>query len=270
MINFDNYNIVCSNSIDKILKDYTKNKRIIVGGKCTYEFYKSKCNTIENVCAIGGGSVIDKAKIISKGPIKIAIPTTASGSTQTCHSVVWNNLRKTSVERFKPERVVVLDAFLKNVPEEIQFYTKVDMISHIFDSQNIDILKKEKFKSKTYKEIVEWGIAAGNMIENTPTTILHGLSYYLTAHMNIGHGEALSYFLPTLFNYESIKLEDHFKTKQIVNFKHLELSQIDKSRFVNFILMNYIDKIRGYKKIKNHSVKEIENFIEGILNENSP
>ena len=70
--------IVCSPSTKKFISGDAMDEYIIVTGPPN-EKILDLVNTIENVTCIGGGAVIDYAKIISKGPVEICYPTTASG-----------------------------------------------------------------------------------------------------------------------------------------------------------------------------------------------
>ena len=273
MIDLNDYNIVCSKSIDKILSKYTNSKRFVVAGNCTYSFYKNNLEKLENVCAIGGGSVIDKAKIISKGPIKIAMPTTASGSTQTCHSVVWKENKKLSIQRYIPEKILVEKEFIRNIPERIVLETKIDMISHFFDttysfkSMLPKILENVYFKNTIYEEIVKWGIVAGDFIQKEKTSILHGLSYYLTSICSISHGSALSVFLPSFLKIENININNHFSNQEIVNFENFNKIDVNKKDFVDFSTSHYLEKLKKYNHCANMSKKDIKNYITKIIDD---
>ena len=80
--------IVCSPSTKKFIESNVGDEYIIVTGP-PGEKILDLVDSIENVICIGGGAVIDYAKIISKGPIEICYPTTASGSSETSHAVYW-------------------------------------------------------------------------------------------------------------------------------------------------------------------------------------
>jgi len=174
-----------------------------------------------DILAVGGGAVIDAAKILSADPI-VCYPTTAAGSSCTMHSVVWDQDRKISVKRFVPKEVIVEPEFLKNLPKEIVFETKVDLVAHCFDSL---FSKRSTPKSRKLAEaalemledrnlsnesLIIAGNLAGRAIQITPTTILHSLSYPLTGHYGIRHGRALSFFLPALSDYMGFEFEKYF------------------------------------------------------------
>lgn len=262
-----NFNIVCSKSVDGFLEKYSSKKRFVVDGKCSYRFYKENFEKLENVCAIGGGSVIDKAKIISKGPIELVIPTTASGSSQTSHSVVWKNNKKLSVSRFTPKKTYILEELLVGVPKSVMLETKIDMISHFFDSvYNIEscypnVLKNVEFKNLSYSNIVRWGIVAGDYIQKNKTTVLHGLSYFLTSKFSLTHGQSLSVLLPYFFKLENIDMNKHFNQFEISSFVNFNDLEVKTDEFIDFSLDCYFEKIKKYKRFENDSKNEVRKKI---------
>ena len=80
--------LVCSNSTkDFDIVEKCKEKRIVSSAPDISIL--EEMGTYENVVAIGGGAVIDTAKILSKNPIT-CYPTTAAGSSATSWSVYWD------------------------------------------------------------------------------------------------------------------------------------------------------------------------------------
>ncbi len=175
----------------------------------------------EDVLAVGGGAVIDAAKILSAKPV-VCYPTTAAGSACTMHSVVWDNDQKISVKRFVPKEVIVEPEFLKSLPADVIFETKVDLVAHCFDSSfskrsspesarlTAAALEVLEDRNLTNESLIVAGNLAGRAIQITPTTILHSLSYPLTGRHGIRHGRALSYFLPALSDYMGFEFEKYF------------------------------------------------------------
>lgn len=209
--------LVCSKSTRNFFPD-VKDTRVI-SGRLDSKILNEK-DTHENVIAVGGGAVIDAAKILSKNAIT-CYPTTAAGSACTEHSVVWDGLQKVSVKCQIPDEVIVEPSFLQSIPRKVLFETRVDMISHCFDSLFSKRSRKEsenfilaaleilEDRSVTNEELILAGNLAGQAIQITPTTILHSLSYPLTGRYDISHGRALSYFLPQFSDYKRFGFEKY-------------------------------------------------------------
>jgi len=204
--------LVCSKSTRKYFPD---EKDVIIVGDITEDIlpYVGK---YKNVTAIGGGTVIDMAKIISEDPV-VCYPTTAAGSCSTSHSVYWEGIYKKSLKRMKPWVVYIMPDFVKDVPEKIIEYTTYDVISHCLDSMwSINRTKKSVYYAEmalemlrgchSYSELIHAGNIAGEAIEICPTTILHSLSYPLTGIYKIPHGKALGYLLPKVCEYMEFDL----------------------------------------------------------------
>lgn len=136
------------------------------------------------ILAIGGGAVIDKAKVIAKKKKKhlIAIPTTGAGATETTHAVVWGKTKK-NVKTAKP--LTVLPPFKVKLSKRHRIATCYDIIGHLVDYLNVC----------TDNELIEVGLYMGKLIEQHPTNLTHPASYPLTLKEKIPHGEAVGYVL---------------------------------------------------------------------------
>jgi alcohol dehydrogenase class IV len=137
------------------------------------------------ILAIGGGAVIDRAKIEAKrkGKYLIAIPTTGAGATETTHAVVWGKTKK-NVKTPKPS--TVLPPFKVKLSKKARIATCYDMIGHLVDYLNVC----------TDNELIEAGIFMGKLIEQHPTNLTHPASYPLTLKYGTPHGEAVGQVLP--------------------------------------------------------------------------
>ena len=211
--------LVCSNSTkDFDIVEKCKEKRIVSSAPDISIL--EEMGTYENVVAIGGGAVIDTAKILSKNPIT-CYPTTAAGSSATSWSVYWDGFDKHSVKRMKPNRIGISYAFVDSLPDNVVKDTTYDVVSHCFDSIHsknktekslwycnsaLDILRSKEFH-KNYN-LIRAGHIAGHAIEITGTNILHSLSYPLTGHYGISHGTALGYFLPKISTFMDYDVSD--------------------------------------------------------------
>ena len=203
--------LVCSQSTRGYLSDYWfPSERVrIVSTPPTIDILK-EIDTEDNVVAIGGGSVIDTAKIICKNPI-ICYPTTASGSSATSWAIYWGKESKYSIERKIPKVVVLKPKFAESLPKHLLENTIADAVSHCLDSL---CSIKSNSESRQFcrmalmlldgeinKEIIEAGHIAGKAIQITGTNLLHCLSYPISIHYNMSHGEALLHLLPKISKY---------------------------------------------------------------------
>jgi alcohol dehydrogenase class IV len=132
------------------------------------------------VLAIGGGSVIDKAKIYAKKNkmVCLAIPTTAAGASETRHSVVWGK-EKINIGTDKP--VSVKPPFKVKLSKTVRAQTTLDLLGHIVDYVNVC----------ADNELIELGMLGGKLIEKHPTNLTHPMSYPLTLKHGIPHGFAV-------------------------------------------------------------------------------
>ena len=157
---------------------------------------KSSEKHFDDIClAIGGGAVIDEAKIWAKenGKKLIAIPTTGSGASETSHAVRWGKTKE-SIETDKPSSV--LPPFEVELTEESRKNTRYDILGHVIDYINVC----------SDNELIELGAYAGTLIEKNPTNLTHKQSYGITLEDGTPHGEALRRIIRNLF----IENEDIF------------------------------------------------------------
>jgi len=131
------------------------------------------------VIAIGGGSVIDEAKIYAKKNKKIciAIPTTGSGASETTHSVVWGK-KKVNIKTNKP--ISIRNPFKIKLDKRTRQNSACDILGHVVDYLNVC----------SDNELIEVGRYAGRLIEEHPTNLTHPKSYGLTLD-GVPHGEAV-------------------------------------------------------------------------------
>jgi alcohol dehydrogenase class IV len=242
--------LVCSNSTkDLEIVEKFYEKRIVTSAPDISIL--EEMGTYENVVAIGGGAVIDTAKILSNKPI-VCYPTTAAGSSATSWSVYWDGKIKHSVKRMKPNQIGMGLTFSEDLPDNVVKGTTYDVVSHCLDSMYsknkskkslgycesaLTILREKEF----YKNfnLVRAGHIAGRAIEITGTNLLHSLSYPLTGNYGISHGTALGYFLPKISKLMDCDVND------IVGDIKIELD-ID----IEFV----IDEALKYNKIYESSI----------------
>lgn len=175
------------------------------------------------VIGIGGGKVIDYAKVMVGNNRAIVIPTTAAGAAVTSHAVYWDQetKRKTNIQTKIP-KVRIEPSFLETLPKGIIQATSYDALGHALDSY---WSKKATEKSKElsrkahdiitkqidngYNDLVKLikaGNIAGTVMEITGTNMTHAISYPLTALYGISHGMAVGWAIPFCSEYQECDL----------------------------------------------------------------
>ena len=174
------------------------------------------------VLAIGGGAIIDQAKILAyeSGRPCYAIPTTASGAACTSWAVVWHKNHRESVPTGKPILLEIYRCMKIKLPSDVLEATLYDCKAHIQDS--LCSIKANE-ESRAYCQIatqylkrhacfnhiadlIDAGNFAGRAIEITGTNYLHAISYVLTLDYEIPHGQALkiAMTMPKQYNWNKI------------------------------------------------------------------
>ena len=180
--------------------------------------------------ALGGGRIMDAAKILvhqhsAHRPYFVAIPTTAgSGSEATPFAVAYEGKQKISLqsESLLPDVAMLDITFLKSLSSRQRAISGIDALSQSIESLwNIHATDESRSYATGALELVwntieafvkggdeisdtimqDAAYKAGQAIAITRTTGCHALSYYLTAHHNVPHGQAVGLFLPAFFMY---------------------------------------------------------------------
>ncbi len=200
--------MVHSKSTKRYIGDWSHDEVLMVAHHPTGEVLEM-ADSEDQVIAIGGGSVIDTAKIVSRNPV-IAIPTTFAGASRTSHAVYWDGPKKLNLDTCMPVTILKPE-YLDTLPVDVHRYSKTDCVCHALESL---ISRKATVESKFYAsfalELINKGgkenvltasLLAADAFEITGTNVLHALSYPLTAIYGVPHGKALLYLLPRLLSY---------------------------------------------------------------------
>lgn len=231
------------------------------------------------VIGIGGGSVIDTAKIISKDKRCLAIPTTASGASMTPYATVWLKKRKLSVPTKKPI-LRIAHNISRNLPLNVQRSTMFDALSHAVESfwSKNSTLKSRAYSKKAITMIMGYinnnnvdtlinaGNLAGQAIAITKTNIIHAASYPLTIEYGIDHGTACGMLLPYFIEYMDFKsLPELFGFNSNEDLAELlkKLLIIPKIRNLDIKLISGM--ILKYNRIKHGPKRLNKNKLEMIL-----
>ncbi len=180
----------------------------------TNKIFNIKINK-EVIIGIGGGSVIDTAKILAKKKRAIVIPTTASGASATPYATVWGKAKR-SVRTRKPIVKIKKDMDI-HLTNKVFISTFSDCCAHIFESMGSKnatwlsdlycwyALERLKIfvpnKPTSMYNLLQAGHYAGKAIAITKTNIIHAISYPLTIEHGINHGLACGLLIPYFMNY---------------------------------------------------------------------
>lgn len=233
---------------------------LIIYSKGTEEFAVKMIREYKNkdvVIGIGGGKVIDKAKILAGNKRCIAVPTTASGACMTSHAVIFEEIKK-SIKTKKP--IYRKYEGKIRLPKKVLDATKLDVLSHAVESYwSINSTGRSRKYSKLainilnnsnkIEDIIYAGNLGGKAIEITETNIIHALSYPLTIHYGIPHGIACGVFLyPVIsyFNFNELKIKK-FKVPKIKFDKELIIKEAMKYDKIN----------QGIRKINKEDLRNI-------------
>jgi alcohol dehydrogenase class IV len=202
----------------------------------------SKCAP-DLIVASGGGSVIDMGKLIGifhanrhlpaerhfgsvifeKDSVPIAaIPTTTgTGSEATHFAVLWRDGEKFSVAHgsMLPDLAIVDPSLATSQPRYLRSVSTLDALAQGIESywcvnstdeskryagKAIEMIYKNlSSDSFSYKNAAMGAYLAGKAINITKTTAPHAVSYALTGHYGIPHGNAVFLTLPSFFEYNS-------------------------------------------------------------------
>ena len=262
-----------------VAKNYRDVEFLEVRRPPTNEVLKIKTDK-DVIIGIGGGSVIDTAKVISKDKRVIAIPTTASGSAMTPYATVWEKNKKISVPTKKP--ILKNYEFPIKLPDKVLQSTIFDALSHAIESlwsknatseskkyskKAIYLLNKNlKRKNKNIKEIITAGNYAGKAIAITKTNVIHATSYPITIKYNIDHGTACGMLLPYFVKYmdfkELPKLFGFDTTRELVEFLKQSFSP-PKIKNLNIKLIT--NEAIKYKRIMDGPKEITKKDLEKIL-----
>jgi len=174
------------------------------------------------VVAIGGGSIIDRAKLLRLGVDLVAIPTTAgSGSEATTFAVYYVDGEKHSLEVRLPEHAIVDAELTFSMPPRLAAVTGMDALAQAIEaywSVNSTGVSRWHSASAVRRILaalpssvrgdegsrVEMSLAAnsaGKAINIAKTTACHAISYTITSRFGIPHGHAVALTLPQMIRF---------------------------------------------------------------------
>lgn len=279
----------------KHTKDYAKqiskkyrNVRLLKIKKLPTKEVLNIKNDKDIVIGIGGGSVIDTAKIVSKNKRCIAIPTTAAGAAVTPYATIWGR-EKISIATKKP--ILRMDySIQKNLSFNIRQSTTFDALSHAIESfwsknstlksrrysrKAIEIIKKHILTNnyvndRDINKLIQAGNLAGKAIAIAKTNVVHAASYPITIEYKIDHGTACGMLLPYFVEYMDFKgLLKLFNLDSTQKLVALLKQSFIPPKIKNFELELIADEVMKYNKInqgpKKIDKKSLEEILKGIV-----
>lgn len=227
----------CTNSIQVIeFDDFTENPKKVDADKGVSLMEKAAPDAI---VAVGGGSVMDMAKLIRfyanrRIPL-LAIPTTSgTGAESTQFAVCYIDGVKVSVSdpSILPDRVILYPPFtyansryltscsgFDALAQAIEAYWNINATeeSDIFAlnaiKQIYPVLVKEELTADDRAALMFGANDAGRAINITRTTVPHALSYTLTSKYGYPHGHAVALTFPFFLKYNLEGQENAYRGK---------------------------------------------------------
>lgn len=177
--------------------------------------------------------LIDGKKIMKEGVNFVAVPTTAgTGSEVTPWAVVWDYKNHEKYSLSSPlmfARLAIVDPSLTDeLPPKITAETGMDALTQAIEAfwsklhnptsdkyalqairlimENLTVAVNNPDK-KSRDTMAKGSLFTGLAFSNTKTTICHSLSYPITIHWKVSHGQAVSVTLPKMIEYSLPFLE---------------------------------------------------------------
>ena len=292
----------------KVLNSNLLLKKILANGG-EYKILKKKRDLISNIeiaehlleieffipeiiIAMGGGSVIDLAKLIiyhnylnHKNNLKfIVIPTTCgSGSESTSFAVVYENGIKNSIQSnlISPDKIVHDPSLLKFLPKKAlwssisdSFCQSIESLwsknsnkiskGHALKSLKLIVKAIENTEKPNLKKLLIASFHSGCAINISKTTGPHSFSYFLSYKYSIPHGLAVLF---TMKEFLKINLKE--KDIRSTFFKNLE--GIFKCSEEIYTILDLILKKSNFKfKLNKDSFKNSQGHINHQRLSNNP
>lgn len=174
-----------------------------------------------------------KKKFEKNGLFLIAMPTTSgTGSDVSPWAVIWEKGKKyaLSFEDYLFPKIAIVDPSLTdNCPSSVTATAGIDAmcqaieaywnVNHnpVSDKYALDSIKfilgnldfAVNHPNKKVRDNMAWGSLVGGLaFSNTATTICHSVSYPITSHWGIAHGQATSITLPSFIEYTFPAIEE--------------------------------------------------------------
>lgn len=214
------------NGLTRFLWENQPDVVVTIGGGTVIDTAKSAAILAKNEGTVED-YLVGKKKITSGSINLIAIPTTAgTGSEVTPWAVVWDykNNKKYSLSSLLmfPSLAIVDPSLTDELPPKITAETGIDALTQAIEAywSKFHNPASDKYAleavslateylpcavnspdSKSRDMMTRASLFSGLAFSNTKTTICHSVSYPITIHWGIAHGQAVSITLPKMIEY---------------------------------------------------------------------
>lgn len=215
-------------TINKLTKFCRTNKIdgiIAIGGGTILDTAKCASTISINKGLIEDYLITKQQEVSQKGLFFIAIPTTSgTGSEVTPWATIWEGGKKYSLDSkyMFPDVAIVDPALTDSLPQNLTAEPGIDALcqsieaywsiysNHISDKyalESIDVILKNLSQAvnnpnRKLRDCMAWGSLLGGLaFSNTRTTICHSVSYPMTIHWGIPHGQAVAVTMPSFIEY---------------------------------------------------------------------
>ncbi|OGE24362.1 hypothetical protein A2688_03900 [Candidatus Daviesbacteria bacterium RIFCSPHIGHO2_01_FULL_38_8] len=204
------------NSIDAIIS---------IGGGTVIDMAKCAAAVVVNGKYVEDYLVSGTKQIAKRGLFLVAVPTTSgTGSEVTPWATVWDRIKKYSLDSkyIFPDIAIVDPCLTYSLPKNHTAEPGIDALCQAIESywninsnlasdkyalESIGIILKKLSRvvnnpSPESRDCMAWGSLLGGLaFSNTRTTICHAVSYPMTIHWGVPHGQAAAITLPPFIEY---------------------------------------------------------------------
>lgn len=253
-----------------------------------------KQRSIHRIIAVGGGSVLDMAKLINHRQINqpcplLAAPTTSgSGSEATHFAVCYHGCEKRSIAHplIRPSHVLLVPEWTYSMSPYQTACSGIDALAQGIESswarsatdesrsyarKAIDLALRhlpdavQQPKPEHRAAMQQAAYLAGQAINISKTTAPHAYSYILTTTFGLSHGHAVALLLPHFIAYHAAQ------GVQIQSITHERIGQLIESIGLSTHLdigkVELIELLRAHvnqERLKNNPVTIPDQFIQQL------
>jgi alcohol dehydrogenase class IV len=199
----------------------------------------SRKNGCDAVIGLGGGSVLDVAKMVAAelGLPKIMAPTNAGTGSEVTHESVFKfDKRKRAVVRedLTPDAAVIDPELTKTAPRALTARVGIDALAHAVECYQsktsnplvrtiafaaIQLLHENlpgalKGNDEALQNMALGSLMSGMAFGNSGTTLAHALSYPFS-NRGVPHGDAVAMVLPYAVEFNGVDIVSSSKLKDI-------------------------------------------------------